>query len=385
MNNDGSQELSSNLSSSVFITDWEGPFGKNDYALELSAQYLPNGDNFFTLLSKYDDILADVLRRKNYGAGDTLKLILPFLKVYGANNNAIIKYSAENAQLLTNSIETLRFIQSIMPTFVISASYCICLEYISEHIGLPKNNIYCTDLNIDKYELNEKEATRLREIAEEIGVLIEQLIKSDKELGAFLEIPENASSIDDFAEKDRIIIEKLDRFFWEDIYNMEAGRMLQEVKVKDSLGKAKAIEEIIEDLKINPQVAMYVGDSITDALAFRFLKEKGGLTISFNGNEYALREAEIAIISEDTIVTSILAYIFKNCGIDGVRDITKEWSSEVVKEYCKDPILKSHIDDSYFSKLPKVELISQKNINQLIEESTNFRKTIRGKKIGALG
>ena len=64
--------------SSVFITDWEGPFGKNDYALELSAQYLPNGDNFFTLLSKYDDILADVLKRKNYGAGDTLKLILPF-------------------------------------------------------------------------------------------------------------------------------------------------------------------------------------------------------------------------------------------------------------------------------------------------------------------
>jgi len=272
-----------------------------------------------------------------------------------------------------------------MPSFVISASYCICLEYISEHIGLPKNNIYCTDLDIDKYELNEKEATRLREIAEEIGVLIKQLMKSDAELRVFLEIPENASRLDDFAEKDRIIIEKLDRFFWEDIYNMEAGKMLQEVQVKDSLGKAKAIEEIIEELEINPQEAMYVGDSITDALAFRFLKEKGGLTISFNGNEYALREAEISIISEDTLVTSILAYIFKNRGIEGVRDFVKEWGPEVVKEYCKDPILKSHINDSYFAKLPKVELISPNNINQLIEESTNFRKAIRGKKIGALG
>jgi len=377
--------LSRTLSSSIFITDWEGPFGKNDYALELSAQYLPNGDNFFTLLSKYDDILADVLKRKNYGAGDTLKLILPFLKACGANNKAIIKYSTENAQLLSNSIETLRFIQSIMPSFVISASYCICLMYISEHIGLPKNNIYCTDLDLDKYELNEKEATRLREIAEEIGVLIKQLMKSDQELGAFLEIPENASRLDDFAEKDRIIIEKLDRFFWEEIYRMEAGRIIREVEVKDSLGKAKAIEEILEELEINPQEAMYVGDSITDALAFRFLREKGGLTISFNGNEYALREAEIAVISEDTLVTSILAYIFKNNGIGCVRDFIKEWGPEVVKEYCKDPILKSHINDSYFTKLPKVELISQNNINQLIKESTNFRKAIRGKKIGALG
>jgi len=371
--------------SSVFITDWEGPFGKNDYALELSAQYLPNGDNFFTLLSKYDDILADVLKRKNYGAGDTLKLILPFLKAYGANNKAIVEYSTKNVQLLSNSIKTLRFIQSIMPSFVISASYRNCLMYISEHIGLPKNNIYCTELDIDKYEVNEKEATRLKEIAEEIGVLIKQLMKSDQELGTFLEIPENASRLDDFAEKDRTIIEKLNRFFWEDIYHMEAGRILQEVEVKDSLGKAKAIEGIIEELEIIPQEAMYVGDSITDALAFRFLKERGGLTISFNGNEYALREAEIAVISEDTLVTSILAYIFKNNGIDGARDLVKEWGPEIVKEHCKDPILKSHINDSYFTKLPKVELISQNNINHLIEESTNFRKAIRGKKIGALG
>lgn len=377
--------MSRTSSSSVFITDWEGPFGKNDYALELSAQYLPNGDNFFILLSKYDDILADVLKRKNYGAGDTLKLILPFLKAYGANNKAIIKYSTENAQLLPSSVETLRFIQSNMPSFVISASYCICLKYISEHIGLPINNIYCTDLDIDKYELSEKETARLREIAEEIGVLLRQLMKNDQELGAFLEIPENAYSIDDFAERDRVIIQKLDRIFWEDIYNMEAGRMIQEVEVKDGLGKANAIEEIIEDLKINPQEAMYVGDSITDALAFRFIKEKGGLAISFNGNEYALREAEIAIISEDTLVTSILTYIFRNNGIDGVRDFVEKWGPEIVKEYCKDPILKSHIDDSYFTKLPKVELISRKNIDQLIEESTDFRKTVRGKKIGALG
>ena len=34
-----------------FISDWEGPFGKNDYAMEISDHFLPNGALIFTLLS----------------------------------------------------------------------------------------------------------------------------------------------------------------------------------------------------------------------------------------------------------------------------------------------------------------------------------------------
>ena len=37
------------------------------------------------------------------------------------------------------------------------------------------------------------------------------------------------------------------------------------------------------------------------------MREGGGLTVSFNGNEYALREAEFAIIADNTVVTSVLA------------------------------------------------------------------------------
>jgi len=32
---------------------------------------------------------------------------------------------------------------------------------------------------------------------------------------------------------------------------------------------------------------MYVGDSITDAEAFRLMRDAGGLAVSFNGNGYA--------------------------------------------------------------------------------------------------
>ena len=67
----------------VFITDCEGPISKNDNAFELTCHFIPDGDRFFTLISRYDDIQADIVKRPGYKPGDTLKLILPFLKAYG--------------------------------------------------------------------------------------------------------------------------------------------------------------------------------------------------------------------------------------------------------------------------------------------------------------
>ena len=36
----------------IFITDCEGPISKNDNALELTSHIIPDGDYFFTLISK---------------------------------------------------------------------------------------------------------------------------------------------------------------------------------------------------------------------------------------------------------------------------------------------------------------------------------------------
>ena len=64
----------------IFISDCEGPISKNDNAFELAANFIPNGDKLFANISKYDDVLADVLQKPGYSAGSTLKLILPFFK-----------------------------------------------------------------------------------------------------------------------------------------------------------------------------------------------------------------------------------------------------------------------------------------------------------------
>lgn len=367
-----------------FISDWEGPFGKNDYAMEISNHFIPNGTLLFTLLSKYDDILADVLKRNNYGAGDTLKLILPFLRAYGATNDKIEKYAANRTSLLSGSLDTLRFVKSIMPSYIISASYDICFSHIWKILKMPRENFYCTILNIDDYELNINEKERLKKITAELTNIANQLVNK-RNRSELIKIPRAARNLGDFSKHDIEIIEKLDSYFWEEISSMEAGRMLQEVNVVDSAGKAEAIKEIRKKLGIYLNNCMYIGDSITDALALRYLRENNGLAISFNGNEYAIKEAEIAVISDNTVITSLLAYIFNKYGKNKLIELVENWSLKNIEKYSYPSKLQKNINQIFKKKLRRIEIISKNNIKDLVSESINFRKRIRGEMIGVLG
>jgi energy-converting hydrogenase A subunit R len=129
---------------------------------------------------------------------------------------------------------------------------------------------------------------------------------------------------------------------------------------------------------------MYVGDSITDVSSFNLVRKNEGLTVSFNGNKYAIREAEIAVLSDNTIVTSIIAYTFQKYGKDAVLELVNEWGYSILKKYT-DSGLERSIIDFYPTKLPQVEIINDENRMRLTTESRLFRKTIRGEAVGQLG
>ena len=57
-----------------FVSDCEGPISVNDNAFELSGHFIEDGEKFFEIVSRYDDVLADVLKRTGYNAGSTLRL-----------------------------------------------------------------------------------------------------------------------------------------------------------------------------------------------------------------------------------------------------------------------------------------------------------------------
>lgn len=361
-----------NADTKVFITDCEGPISKNDNAYELTEHFVPDGAILFTVISKYDDVQADIVKRRRYKAGDTLRLILPFLKAYGVTNKKIEAFSAKNILLIPKAKDTLQFVKGIMSSFIVSTSYEQYMQALCSVVDFPSGNVYCTRLNIDKYKVSEKEIEKLKQLKEEIVAM------------PMIEIPENATSINDFSGKDKKTIRRLDEIFWKEISNMECGKMLEEVNPVGGFEKAKAVEEIATEAGVRFCDVMYVGDSITDVQPFHLVKENGGLTVSFNGNNYAVREAEIAVLSNNATVTAVLAEVFNHYGRKGVLELISAWSYSGLKKYCS-PILQSQILRPYPKTLPKVEIITSTNKEKLMKESTAFRKTVRGEAVGGLG
>jgi len=357
----------------VFISDCEGPISKNDNAFEITSHYIPNGDKFFTVISRYDDVLAGILKRPHYKAGDTLKLILPFLKAYDVTESKIREFSARNLILVSGIKDTLRYIREVAYAFIVSTSYQHYIEALCQTIVFPYESTYSTKLSIDKYHLTEEEKVKLRKIAKEIVQM------------PLIEIPIMAKSIKDFTEKCQKTIRRLDEIFWEEIIGMNIGEIFHEVNPVGGYEKAEVVKDIAKQLGVSLADVIYVGDSITDVEAFNLVKENNGLAVSFNGNQYAIRNAEIAILSEHSIVTALIADVFSRFGKEQTLNLVENWSNKALKESSANRTLLDNFFRLYSRELPKVKIITSENMEALAKESSEFRKKVRGEAIGRLG
>jgi energy-converting hydrogenase A subunit R len=357
----------------VFVSDCEGPISKNDNAFEATARFVPDGDKLFALVSKYDDVLADVVKKSGYNAGDTLKLILPFLKAYGVTDENLRQFSAENLVLIAGSKGTLEHARSLANSFIVSTSYEHYIRALCEAVDFPFNNTYCTRLNLDKYVLSDRERSQLREFATEIAQM------------PMITIPSSAKSLEDFSERDQETIMQLDSIFWEKIGRMGAGIVFRVVKPVGGREKAEAVQDAAAKSNVGLSAVMYVGDSITDAEAFRLVEENGGLTVSFNGNQYAVKNAEIAVLSENNVVTAVIAELWCKLGKQETLETLERWSPAALRQ---SPLSKSILErlfTLYPVELPKLQIVTPQNMETLVRESSAFRKKVRGEAVGRLG
>jgi energy-converting hydrogenase A subunit R len=200
-----------------------------------------------------------------------------------------------------------------------------------------------------------------------------------------VKIPVNAKSLNEFSTNDRETISRLDEIFWNELKGMECGRMISEVRTVGGLQKAEAIEETSKKLNAPLDNVMYVGDSITDVEAFRLVRDNGGLTVSFNGNSYAVNNAEIAVLSESSIVTAVIADMFCKHGKPRALQLALDWDIESLKNTWVSPILLEHLFKLYPGELPKVQIVTDENREELAKESSEFRKKVRGESVGRLG
>jgi energy-converting hydrogenase A subunit R len=128
-----------------------------------------------------------------------------------------------------------------------------------------------------------------------------------------------------------------------------------------------------------------VGDSITDVEAFKLVRENGGLTLSFNGNQYAVKNAEVAVLAENSIITAVVADLWCKLGKQETLDVLENWGAEALKQ---SPLSKSVLErlfTLYTAELPKLQIVTAANMEMLFRESSAFRKKVRGEAVGRLG
>jgi energy-converting hydrogenase A subunit R len=351
----------------VFVSDCEGPISKNDNAFELAANFIPNGDSLFSNISKYDDVLADVVHKPGYSAGSTLRLILPFFKAYGITDRQMEEFSAKNIMLIANTQTTLRHVQAIADCFIVSTSYQHYIKALCKAVDFPYKNTYCTKVSLDKIAISPQEKDKLREIAQEIAGMRQ------------IDIPADATSTEDLPYCDQTLLQRLDEVFWSEIPKMFVGKFISNVVTVGGEQKAKSIRDAVGRLGAELTDVMYVGDSITDVEAFKLVRGGGGLAVSFNGNGYAVRNAEVAVMAESNLVTAVIADLFFKVGKEETLKALRAWNADVLKGKVAPALLRQ------LSVLPKVQIVTAENMDSLVKESSEFRKKVRGVAVGRLG
>lgn len=336
-----------------FVSDCEGPLSINDNAFELAGKYIEDGERFFQIISRYDDILADEIKRPGYNAGGTLKLILPFLKAYGATNKDITSFSEETVLLVPGARDTLQYVYCIMPSFIVSTSYQQYIQALCNLTGFPFENTYSTKLDMDKCDLTPEEETRLTELRKDI-------LEDDS-------------------------FDNLEEIFWKLIPQMPLGKLIDDVNPVGGEGKKEAVLDIMKRFKFKAQDLMYVGDSITDVHPLRYAREENGLAVAFNGNEYAINETEVAVMADNTLPISILADLFNKGGRDEVIEFISLFGEDPQRALYEYPV-----DLQLARKYPKnsnikIEIVDEYNRDKIEEESLKYRKNVRGESIGGLG
>ena len=339
-----------------YITDCEGPLTLNDNAFEIAESFLKDGGELFKILSLYDDYLVDIVKKEGYKAGNTLKLIVPFFLEEGLTNDDMVDFSSENISTVNYSEFLVDYLKNSMNFFIVSTSYTAYIKALADYIGVPFENTFYTNLNIDDLVITDEEKLKIREFKKSI-----------------LENPKD--------------YELLDNIFFNEIPKMGFYPKLNEVSVVGGEGKKIAIENLIESRNIDKNEILYIGDSITDVEPLSFAKENNGVSISFNGNQYSLKAAEIAVVSSSAIISIIIADIFNRFDKNAVIDFINKYNegidiNQLFDEYGIDDEL---IDKFSSDDLILIDIIKEANFNEILEKSSEMRNTIRGKAIGALG
>lgn len=342
---------------SIFI-DNEGPCTLNDNAQGNLVELAKEGGlgeevgiRAFKNLSNIDDIWGDFHKIKKdptYSSGHTLKVVLPFYKALGASSQWLYDFAKKNLRLVPSIKEVLTDLNQKYELWQVSTSYQFFIKAFCDKVGFPLSKTFCTEVKeFDQIPISEKEKKILLSFLGKISQI--PTIKYDKKTGKV-------------AKEHQSYYNFITDFIWETVYNLPVGEFLKSVHPVGQVQKKEAIEKVSQRFNITKKNIFYIGDSQTDVLAVKWLREEG-LTMMFNGKGRVLSLSDIAYIGEDARAIEEAADLF-----------AKKGRQEVINYY------------KSIRKAPGglISAVSSKNSKKLETMSVKKRKEFRGISIGEL-
>ncbi|MFX1312480.1 MAG: HAD hydrolase family protein [Promethearchaeota archaeon] len=353
------------LEGPISILDFAAELGKKlSYKSQLNLRKYNMGD-FFKMISNYDDYIIDSqgikekLNIPEYQPGDTLRIMAP-LYIASYTDKELINLARNNLGLLPGCKELMKILHKKWDIYVISTSYCHFAHTVTAALNIQKDHVYCTNFNIEKLIEN------FNDIKNSIDILIpnifQKYIDHNKDLN--------------------FVIDDLNNFFWKD-KDSDYIKLMNKVKVRGGKRKEIAVEEISKRTGVNISEMIALGDSITDINMLQRLKDENGIAISFNGNKFSLKKANVAVTSPNSLGTLPIFQYRRN-----LYDFLEKW--ELKYEHFKhDPKkipneLISNESKYYFIKydfVPDLRDLTNKSkdqIEKIISNQERMRKNVRG-------
>ncbi len=338
-----------------FVIDLDGPITTNDNALQLCEHFINDGAQLYAMLGRYDELISKSSRGHKSRIGVKSQLILPFLRAYGANDSKMHEFSRSHIKISPGAAKTMRFVQELMASFVVSSSYEHHVSEVCDLIGFPYENAYCTKLTMDSVQMDDWEADLLKNYAQEIVSLPP------------FEIAIGAAEQSDLSPRDQTTFDRLDDIFTKEISDLNAFRLVTEVHSTGVDEKAADLLDICKKTGVSLDDSMYVGSDSTDVLALQLIRRGGGVSIAFNGSAEATREAEVKVTSENSVVISVMAEAFYKSGKDAVMSLVDDWSIHHIQSsgFVHDYLIRE-LSRVFPSGLPGVERVRMNYLDRQV-------------------
>ncbi|MHA1410071.1 MAG: HAD hydrolase family protein, partial [Candidatus Odinarchaeia archaeon] len=298
----------------------------------------------------------------SYEPGDTLRLLAPFY-IYYFTEEELINISKKEPGLVPGSKDIFTRLRGNWDIYIISTSYTQHAHNIASLVGVEKDHVYCTEFPI----------TELKNELTSLDYAIEKLIDE-----IFAKYQENNLNS---------VVEDLNDFFFKK--DSDYKKVMTKIKVRGGRRKEQAMEQIAEKLNIPISEIVAVGDSITDMNMLDRVKKEGGIAISFNGNQYSIPHANIAVTSPNQMGSMP---IFENHS--NIWEFIEEWNksymkfknepSQIPSELISAETKTYFIEQNFVPRIDDLRSITTDEQKQIVAFQKEMRKKVRGW-VGALG